>query len=220
MSSSENPTRRPLDTRLSEALQRDEILQPTKLGVPAKEFIIAERRGEASRICSGVYLGASHPKTTWTELAGWTVRYPDAVACLLTSARFHGLIPEPNKGKDPECWVFLPWEQIRYAPAHLRVIGVPLHEIPPSQDDAQGLGIVETTVHGCQIRYTDADRTCVDLLRYHDRRAVELPLETAQTALRSRIAQPGFDRQKFISFAERIGSWNRILPLASSILSL
>jgi hypothetical protein len=216
MSSSES-VRRPLDPRLISLASKDELLRPAKIRIPAKEFIIAERRGEVRRICSGVYLGHQHPQSYWTPLAGWTVRYPDAVACLLTAARFHNLLPKPPK-PDPECWVYLPSTEIRYNPTHLRVVGVPFHEIPPDPEAATDVGLEEGIAHGTPIHFTGPDRTVIDLLRYHERRSVELPKSMAQNALIARLAQPDFDLTKFSALVERLGVWKKILPLTSPIL--
>jgi hypothetical protein len=83
---------------IHEAARHDKLLRAETLAVSGGLRAYEGVPGQLVRVVPGIYLGASGPRSTLTEAAAWTLRYPAAVAGLLTAAVHHGLTDAFEQG--------------------------------------------------------------------------------------------------------------------------
>ena len=161
------------------------------------------------RVLPGVYLGAAHDHHVLTEASAWTVKHPDAVVGLLTSAVYHGLTDAFAGG----VWLFVPKgaspPRSTVSPVHV-IQTVPRY-IDPEHDPLND--IVDVVVHGVRVRVTGADRTTLDLWRYPRRISVEHALE----ALRRRVQADDFRMPRFARLARRLEVWAKVEPVLQGL---
>lgn len=202
------PARRAI---IHEAARHDQLLRAETLSVPGHALVRAEAAGELVRVVPGVYLGVSWPRSTLTEAAAWTLRYPAAVAGLLTSAVHHGLTDAFEQGT----WLCVPVgtsvPRSRTTPLH--PVQVTPRWLTPDADADNG--IVRVEAHGVVVRLTDPDRTVIDLWRFP--RLVAR--EHALAALRRRVAAPDFRVPDFARLARHLEAWARIEPVLEGMIA-
>ena len=196
---------------IHEAAGHDQLLRANAFSVPGHALVRAEAAGELVRVVPGIYLGASWPRSTLTEAAAWTLRYPVAVAGLLTAAVHHGLTDAFEQGT----WLCVPIgtsvPRSRTTPIH--PIQVTLRWLTPEADAENGIARVEA--HGVIVRVTGPDRTVIDLWRYP--RLVAR--EHALAALRRRVASADFSVPAFARLARHLEAWGRIRPVLEGMLA-
>ena len=198
-------------TIVHEAARHDQLLRADALGVPGHALVRAEAAGELVRVVPGIYLGASWPRSTLTEAAAWTLRYPAAVAGLLTAAVHHGL----TDAFEQATWLCVPIgtsvPRSRTTPIH--PVQVTPRWLTPEADAENGIARFEA--HGVVVRVTGPDRTVIDLWRYP--RLVAR--EHALAALRRRVAAPDFSVPAFARLAKHLEAWARIEPVLEGMLA-
>lgn len=184
------------------AAASDRLLRAEDLDVPAWSMSRLADEGVVDRVVPGVYVGASCPKHGLIEAAGWTLRYPSAVACLLTAAVHHGLVDAFSRGT----WLFVPKGTTvpRIRNLALNIVQITPRFIDPEQDGENG--ILSLEVHGVRLRLTNPDRTVIDLWKYPRR----ISSEHALTALRRRLDAPDFPLPAFARLGRRLGAWLRL----------
>ncbi len=188
----------------------ERLLRAEDLGVQPWAMTRLVEAGVLDRVIAGVYVGAHHDRQPLIEAAAWTLRYPAAVACLLTAATYHQLTDAFARGT----WLFVPKGSTvpRSRTAPLEIIQVAPRFIDPEQDKANG--VVRLPVHGVDLRLTDPDRTVLDLWKYPKRVASEHAL----TALRRRVQSPDFELPRFARLGRRLGTWRRIEPVVQGMM--
>jgi hypothetical protein len=196
---------------INEAARHDQLLRADALGVPGHALVRAEAAGELVRVVPGIYLGASWPRSALTEAAAWTLRYPAAVAGLLTAAVHHGLTDALEQGTRLCVPIGTSVPRSRTTPIH--PVQVTPRWITPEADAENG--IVRVEAHGVIVRVTEPDRTVIDLWRYP--RLVAR--EHALTALRRRVAAPDFSVPAFARLARHLDAWGRIEPVLVGMLA-
>lgn len=185
------------------------LLTAAELDVHSSAMARLEQEGAIERIIPGVYIGSSHPRHPLIEVAAWTLRHPEAVACLLTAAVYHNLTDAFPRG----VWLFVPLgtppPRSRVAPVH--VVQVAPRFVDPETDAENGIQRLE--VHGVEVRITGPDRTTLDLWRYPNHVSREYALD----ALRRRMRENGFQMYTFARLARRLGVWDRVEPVAEGM---
>lgn len=185
------------------------LLTAAELGVHSSAMARLEREGAIERIIPGVYIGMSHSRHPLIEVAAWTLRHPQAVACLLTAAVYHNLTDAFPRG----VWLFVP---LGTPPPRSRVAPVHVVQVAPRfvdrETEAEN-GIERLEVHGVQVRITGPDRTTLDLWRYPNHVSREYALD----ALHRRMHEKGFQMYTFASLARRLGVWDRVEPVAEGM---
>jgi predicted transcriptional regulator of viral defense system len=185
------------------------LLTASELDVHSSAMARLEREGAIERIIPGVYVGTSHPRHPLIEVAAWTRRHSEAVACLLTAAVYHRLTDAFPRG----VWLFVP---LGTPPPRSRVAPVHVVQVAPrfvDRDADAENGIERREVHGVEVRITGPDRTTLDLWRYPNHVSREYALD----ALRRRMREPGFQMYRFARLARRLGVWDRVEPVVEGI---
>lgn len=159
---------------------------------------------------TGVYLGADQAVHPLAEAAAWGLKYPEAVAALLTAARFHDLTDAFEGG----VWLYVPAgkSRPRSRVTRVRVVQLVPRLIEREFDDLNGIHAME--VHGVSLRLTGPDRTTLDLWR-HSR---HISREYAVDALRRRVEAEDFNLPVFARLARRLGVWRRVEPMLSGLV--
>jgi hypothetical protein len=184
------------------AATSDRFLRAADLDVPASAFAQAEHAGVIDRIVPGVYLGPGWPRQTLTDAAAWTLRHPNAVACLITAAVHHQLTDAFERGT----WLLVPQGS---SPPRSRASAVHVVQVAPwlvAPEDDEVNGIVRMNAHGVTVRVTGPDRTVLDLWRYPQL----ISGEHALVALRRRASTRGFNVPSFARLARRLGVWSKV----------
>lgn len=186
------------------------LLTAAGLEVHSSAMARLAREGAVERIIPGVYIGTSHPRHPLIEVAAWTLRHPEAVACLLTAAVYHELTDAFPRG----VWLFVP---LGTPPPRSRVASVHVVQVAPwmvdRADDAAN-GILSVSAHGVTVRVTGPDRTVLDLWRYPRL----ISAEHALVGLRRRVSTPGFNVPAFARLARRLGAWSKVEPVLQGMM--
>lgn len=195
---------------LQNAAQSDHLIRAVDLDLPPYTLVQAEKAGFLERICPGIYLGAGMPRHPLAEVAGWTLRQPAAVGCLLTAAVYHHLTDAFEGGT----WLFVP---IGASPPRSRVVALRVVQTAPARVDPacdKENGVQRLQVHGVEVRITGPDRTVLDLWHFSS----HIPEEYALIALRRRSSAPDFHLPTFARLAQRLGMWRRIQPVLQGMM--
>lgn len=198
-------------TLIQVAAATDLLLRASDLGVAPYALVQAEKAGILERISPGIYIGPQTHRHPLAEVAGWTLRQPTAVACLLTAAMYYQLTEAFEGGT----WLFVP---IGASPPRSRVVSVRVVQtaprwVDPAEDEVNG--IVHLQVHGVAVRITGSDRTVLDLWRFPSL----ISEEHALHALRQRIRAPDFRIPTFACLAQRLNIWKRIQPVLQGMVA-
>jgi hypothetical protein len=201
---------RPATHVIQAAAASDRLWRAADLGVSAAAMSRMSREGTLERVVPGVYLGAKHSLHPLTEAAAWTVKHPDAVACLLTAAIHHDLTDAFAGGT----WLYVPKGSSppRSGVVLVHVIQTAPKYIDPAHDDAND--IISLELHGVRLRMTGLDRTTLDLWRYPQRISAEHALE----ALRRRVRSDDFHVPTFARLARRLGVWAKVEPVVQGLM--
>lgn len=187
-----------------------DFLRAEALGVSVEAMSRMEVEGVVTRIAPAIYLGAEVTQHPLAETAGWTLRYPDAVAGLLTAAVHFDLTNAFARG----IWLFVSKGTTvpRSRTATLQVVQTSPRFIDGEQDSDNGID--RLLVHGVQLRITNRDRTVIDLSRYPRR----IPREYALVALKRWVSSADFQMPRFARLAKRLGAWRSIEPIVQGLV--
>ncbi len=192
------------------AAASDRLWRAADLDVPAAAMSRMSREGVIERIIPGVYLGSQHEQHSLTEAAAWTLKHPQAVACLLTAAAYHDLTDAFAGGS----WLYVPKgsspPRSTVVPVHV-IQTVPRY-IEPEHDGVND--IIAVIIHGVGVRITGPNRTTLDLWRYPKRISAEHALE----ALRRRVQADDLRIPAFARLARRLDIWPKIEPVMQGLV--
>lgn len=189
----------------------DRLLVAEDLGVQPSAMARMHEAGVLDRVVAGVYVGAHQERHPLIEAAAWTLRYPSAVAGLLTAASFHELTDAFTRGT----WLLVAKGTTvpRSRTSCVEVVQVAQQFIDPEHDGDNG--ITRLVVHGVDLRLTGPDRTVLDLWKYPRRIAAEHAL----TALSRRIRAKAFALPRFARLGRQLGVWSRIEPIVQGMMA-
>lgn len=186
------------------------LLRAAELGVQPWSMTRMTESGVIERVVPGVYVGMQCERHPLIEVAAWTLRYPAAVACLLTAAAYHELTDAFTRG----AWFFVPKGSSvpRSRTASLHVVQVAPSLIDPKCDEENG--ITRLIVHGVEMRLTGPDRTVLDMWKYPRR----VSSEHALRALHLRSHSSDFELPRFARLGHHLGVWKRIEPVVQGMM--
>lgn len=124
-------------------------------------------KGELARLGRGLYALPDAEITEYHSLAEVSVRVPDAVICLLTALRFHGLGTQNPK----KVWIALDRKA-----ALPRLTDPPIRVVRFAKP-AMAQGVEERRVEGVRVRLTTPARTVVDCFKYRNKIGLDVALE-------------------------------------------
>lgn len=125
------------------------------------------REGLLVREARGIYAAAGHTPTAEHSLALVAKRVPEAVFCLLTALRFHGLTTQ----SPADVWIALPEKARRPRLDHPRL------RVARFSGAALSEGIEGHSVEGVPIRVYSAGKTVADCFKYRNKLGVDVAVE-------------------------------------------
>ena len=161
------------------------------------------------RIAPAVYLPANAAWHPLAEAAAWSLRYENAVICLLTAAVHYDLTDAFARGM----WLAVPRgaSRPRSREAQIHAVEVRPDLLDPELDESNGIETID--VHGSRVRITGRDRTVLDLWKY----TTKIPSEYAMIALKRRVREPGFTYSKFARLGRKLRVWSRVGPVVQGL---
>ena len=148
------------------------------LGIPRSSLRACLRQGTAEQLGRGLYRLTETEPSEYETLAMVSARVPQAVVCLLTALRVHGIgtqsprdvwIAIDRKARKPRL-EGLSVHVVRFSPLML------IYAVQPFE------------VQGVPVHITSPARTVVDCFRYRNKVGLDVALEALRDALRSRLA--------------------------------
>jgi len=161
------------------------------------------------RVAPSIYLPIDAVWHPLAEVAAWSLRYDNAVICLLTAAVYYNLTDAFARG----IWLAVPRRasRPRSKEAHLHAVEVRPDLLDPDVDESNGIETI--SVHGRLVRITGRDRTVLDLWKY----TTKIPSEYAMIALKRRVHEPGFTFSRFARLGRKLKVWGRVGPVAQGL---
>jgi len=124
-------------------------------------------QGLVLRQARGVYVAARHALTAEHTLAHVAKRVPDAVFCLLTALRLHGLTTQ----SPAEVWIALPEKARRPR------LDYPRLRVARFSGEALTEGIEERRAEGVTLRVYSAAKTVADCFKYRNKIGIDVAVE-------------------------------------------
>ena len=150
----------------------------TERGLPTVALTRLVRQGRLQRVARGLYALPDRPVSEHNALAEVARKHPQAIVCLLSALRFHGLTTQspfevwlaiPNKARAPK---------MDYPPLRIvRFSGVALTR-----------GVEDHVIDGVPVRVTSVARTVADCFKFRNKIGLDVALEALQEAWRAKRA--------------------------------
>ena len=150
----------------------------TERGLPTVALTRLVRQGRLQRVGRGLYALPDRPVSEHNALAEVARKHPQAIVCLLSALRFHGLTTQspfevwlaiPNKARAPK---------MDYPPLRIvRFSGVALTR-----------GVEDHVIDGVPVRVTSVARTVADCFKFRNKIGLDVALEALQEAWRAKRA--------------------------------
>ncbi|MBZ0152998.1 MAG: type IV toxin-antitoxin system AbiEi family antitoxin domain-containing protein [Planctomycetes bacterium] len=147
------------------------------LGISEPALRTLQRRGVVERIARGLYRLASIEPSEHYTVAAACARNPNAILCLLTALRIHGI----GTRQSPEVWLAIPHG------THPRRTEVAAVRTVKFTGVFLTAGVAQTRIEGVPARITNPDRTIVDCLRLQRWVDRETAVEAARDGMRNRV---------------------------------
>ena len=134
------------------------------------------RQGRLERVGRGLYATPGRPASEHGSMAEVARKHPQAIVCLLSALRVHGLTTQSPF----ELWVAIPNKsrapRIDYPPLRVvRFTGVGLTD-----------GVEEHPIDGVVVRVTSVARTVADCLKFRNKIGLDVALEALREAWAAR----------------------------------
>ncbi|MEB2284738.1 MAG: transcriptional regulator [Polyangiaceae bacterium UTPRO1] len=156
--------------RALQLIERKGLTRPRDLetyGITRAQLSRLVDEGLVLRESRGVYVAAQHALTAEHALAQVAKRVPNAVFCLLTALRFHGLTTQ----SPAEVWIALPEKARRPR------LDYPRLRVARFSGEALSEGVEEHRVEGVTIRVYSAAKTVADCFKYRNKIGVDVAVE-------------------------------------------
>lgn len=151
-------------------INRQGLVRPKDLeahGITRAQLSRLVQAGLVLRQARGVYVTAQHAPTAEYTLAHVAKRVPEAVFCLLTALRFHGLTTQ----SPAEVWIALPEKARRPR------LDYPRLRVARFSGAALEEGIERHEVEGVTLRITSPAKTVADCFKYRNKVGVDVAVE-------------------------------------------
>jgi predicted transcriptional regulator of viral defense system len=145
------------------------------LGIPRSQLRAWLRSGTAERVGRGLYRSSHAEPSEHETLAMVAARAPQAVICLLTALRVHGIGTQAPR----EVWIAL--DRKARKP---QLGGLPVHVVRFS-GPMLSYAVQTREIQGVPVRITSPARTVVDCFRYRNKIGLDVALEALRDALAS-----------------------------------
>lgn len=168
-------------TRQMVDLARSRIIRPRdldKLGVPRTRLGELVASGELRRVGRGLYTATDFPITENHSLAIAAKRYPEAVACLLSAAQFHGITQEMPAA----VWMAVPRSARVPRPSDFQLRAVRI------SDALFPFGIENYDVEGTPVKVYSVARTVADGFKFRNQLGISVAVNLLQTTWFNRAA--------------------------------
>lgn len=136
-------------------------------GISRAQLSRLVKAGLVLRQARGIYVAARHEPTAQHTLAQVAKRVPEAVFCLLTALRFHGLTTQ----SPAEVWIALPEKARRPR------LDYPRLRIARFSAAALTEGIDRHRIEGVTLRVTSPAKTVADCFKYRNKIGVDVAVE-------------------------------------------
>lgn len=156
--------------RALQAIRAAGLARPRDLeaqGVSRAQLARLVREGLVLRQSRGIYVVASHQPTAGHTLAQVAKRVPEAVFCLLTALRFHGLTTQ----SPADVWIALPEKARRPR------LDYPRLRVARFSGAALSEGIETHRVEGVTVRVYSPAKTVADCFKYRNKVGIDLAVE-------------------------------------------
>jgi predicted transcriptional regulator of viral defense system len=171
--------RRPV--KLSQPPELPSVFRPRDveaLGIPRNELRAWLRQGTAERVGRGLYRPTGVEPSEHETIARVVARVPQAVVCLLTALRVHGIGTQAPR----EVWIAIDRKarkpQLGDLPVRVVRFAAPMLTYAVDTRDVQGV----------PVRITSPARTVVDCFRYRNKIGLDIALEALRDVLATRRA--------------------------------
>jgi predicted transcriptional regulator of viral defense system len=144
-------------------------------------------RGELERLGRGLYRRANHERSEHQSLIEAAAAAPNAVVCLLSALRFHGLTTELPHA----VWLLIGGRD-RAPKAHGRRL-----RIVRATGPALTKGVKKTTIDGVAVAVTTPAKTVADCFKYRNRVGLDVAIEALREGLKTRA----FTADEFLGIA-------------------
>lgn len=156
--------------RVLRLIEKQGLIRPKDLeahGVTRAQLARVVAEGLVLRQARGVYVAARHAPTAEHTLAHVAKRVPEAIFCLLTALRFHGLTTQ----SPAEVWVALPEKARRPR------LDYPRLRIARFSGEALTEGIEERRAEGVTLHVYSAAKTVADCFKYRNKIGIDVAVE-------------------------------------------
>jgi predicted transcriptional regulator of viral defense system len=147
-------------------------------GVPRAQLSRLVAAGELQRLARGVYALPDYQGTEHSALLTVAKRAPQAVFCLLTALRLHGLTTQAPF----EAWIAIGNKD------HAPRLDFPPLRIVRFSAPSLAYGVQTMSVDGGTLRVTSAAKTVADCFKFRNKIGLDVALEALREARRSRMA--------------------------------
>lgn len=161
--------------------------------------------GKLERVARGVYSLPSRRLTEHSSLAEVCLRVPNAVVCLLSALRFHGVGTQAPF----EVWIALPYK------APTPKLGSPLVRVIRISDAALAEGVETTLIEGVPVPVFNLAKTVVHCFKFRNKIGTDVALE----ALREAWAAGRFNMSAIDMYARSAKMSNVMRPYLQSTVS-
>jgi predicted transcriptional regulator of viral defense system len=151
-------------------IRRQGLVRPADLeshGIPRGRLYALVAKGLLLRQGRGIYVASDHPHTAGHSLAHVAKRVPNAVVCLLTALRFHGLTTQ----QPAEVWIALPEKARRPR------LDYPRLRVARFSGEALTSGIETHGIEGVSVRVYSAAKTIADCFKYRNKIGIDVAVE-------------------------------------------
>lgn len=151
-------------------IAKEGLVRPKELeaqGISRAQLSRLVTEGLVLREARGIYVTARHKPTAEHTLAHVAKRVPEAVFCLLTALRFHGLTTQ----SPAEVWIALPEKARRPR------LDYPQLRVARFSAAALAEGIDRHRVEGVTLRITSPAKTVADCFKYRNKIGVDVAVE-------------------------------------------
>jgi predicted transcriptional regulator of viral defense system len=169
----------PLAQKVRKVLRRNGMARASELeaaGVPRAKLSRMVAAGELQRLGRGLYALPGHQGTEHSALLAVAKRAPQAVFCLLTALRLHGLTTQAPF----EAWIAIGNKdhapRLDYPP--LRIVRFSAPSL------AYGVSMLQVT--GGVLRVTSVAKTVADCFKFRNKIGLDVALEALREARRTR----------------------------------
>jgi predicted transcriptional regulator of viral defense system len=136
-------------------------------GISRTQLSRLMQEGLVVRQARGIYAATRHAPTAEHSLALVAARVPEAVFCLLTALRFHGLTTQ----SPADVWIALPEKARRPR------LDYPRLRVARFSSAALNEGIEQYRVEGVTLRMTSPAKTVADCFKYRNKIGVDVAVE-------------------------------------------